>query len=530
MDNDGMWQSYKYYNIKLCTICAFKKQPVLYLKGFCNAAPLDWVYYPENEGNTIMYNGYKESLITFANYTWTVDNRVGDTTLNFFLKDMKHEYPVGRKEWQFGNTHLEGCPDINSSISQIFSPCVLGEEFSCSNGLCVSLDKRCNHKNDCFDQTDEDYCYYFKTENAYNRLSPPEHIMLDSEQKAAQIGVAIEIGSVEKVDVDTGKIYLSYRLTLSWVENRLSYFNLAKNKTNDFIFKELPSTILSELWDPITILYHVNGDIGSIFMDPLSKSLQVKIKNNPIRINGEWGLETLEYPGHLGVLLQHISMKGVYDCSYDLFRFPFDHQECTVQLELKSSQDIRIIPDFKNISVSFYGTRYLTEFEILDSFPYMAQCGDRTEFGFVLKIKHIYQKQITALYFQTFLLWIVSYLTLLIDVNDFSNRFIGAVTSLLVLSSLMDNINSRLPASPHMKLIDIWNIWNVIQIVGLIMVHILVNKLLNTKYPKNKNLLLHPSNLNTMAKFGFPVVHVGFIVYYVSHNFVYKETISSPCQ
>ena len=530
MDNDGMWQSYKYYNIKLCTICAFKKQPVLYLKGFCNAAPLDWVYYPENEGNTIMYNGYKESLITFANYTWTVDNRVGDTTLNFFLKDMKHEYPVGRKEWQFGNTHLEGCPDINSSISQIFSPCVLGEEFSCSNGLCVSLDKRCNHKNDCFDQTDEDYCYYFKTENAYNRLSPPEHIMLDSEQKAAQIGVAIEIGSVEKVDVDTGKIYLSYRLTLSWVENRLSYFNLAKNKTNDFIFKELPSTILSELWDPITILYHVNGDIGSIFMDPLSKSLQVKIKNNPIRINGEWGLETLEYPGHLGVLLQHISMKGVYDCSYDLFRFPFDHQECTVQLELKSSQDIRMIIDYENISVSFQGTRYLTEFQILDSIPYMAQCGDRTEFGFILKMKHIYQKQITALYFQTFLLWIVSYLTLLIDVNDFSNRFIGAVTSLLVLSSLMDNINSRLPASPHMKLIDIWNIWNVIQIVGLIMVHILVNKLLSTKYPKNKNLFLHPSNLNTMAKFGFPAVHVGFIVYYVSHNFVYKETISSPCQ
>ena len=530
MDNNGIWRYHNYKTIELCTICAFQRPPVIYLKGFCNAAPLNWVYYPENEGNKIIYNGYKNSLITFANYTWTVDNRFGHTIPKLFLKDMKHEYPVGRKVWQFGNTHLEECPNINSSISLIFSPCILGEEFSCSNGLCVSLDKRCNHKNDCSDQSDEDNCYYFKTENAYNRLSPPEHMILDSEQKSAQIGVVIEIESVKKVDVDTGKIYLSYRLTLSWVENRLSYFNLAINKTDDFIIQELPTTTLSKLWDPITILYHVNGDFGSILMDPLSKRLKVKIKNNPIRIKSEWSFETLEYPGHLGVLDQQISMKGVYDCSFDLFRFPFDHQECTVQLELKSSQDIRIIPDFKNISVSFYGTRYLTEFEILDSFPYMAQCGDRTEFGFVLKIKHIYQKQITALYFQTFLLWIVSYLTLLIDVNDFSNRFIGAVTSLLVLSSLMDNINSRLPASPHMKLIDIWNIWNVIQIVGLIMVHILVNKLLNTKYPKNKNQFLHPSNLNNMAKFGFPAVHVGFIVYYIYHNFVYKEAASLPCQ
>ena len=437
MDNDGIWRYHNYKTIELCTICAFQRPPVIYLKGFCNAAPLNWVYYPENEGNKIIYNGYKNSLITFANYTWTVDHRFGHTIPKLFLKDMKQEYPVGRKVWQFGNTHLEECPNINSSISLIFSPCILGEEFSCSNGLCVSLDKRCNHKNDCSDQSDEDNCYYFKTENAYNRLSPPEHMILDSEQKAAQIGVVIEIESVKKVDVDTGKIYLSYRLTLSWAENRLSYFNLAINKTDDFIIQELPTTTLSKLWDPITILYHVNGDFGSILMDPLSKRLKVKIKNNPIRIKSEWSFETLEYPGHLGVLDQQISMKGVYDCSFDLFRFPFDHQECTVQLELKSSQDIRIIPDFKNISVSFYGTRYLTEFEILDSFPYMAQCGDRTEFGFVLKIKHIYQKQITALYFQTFLLWIVSYLTLLIDVNDFSNRFIGAVTSLLVLSSLI---------------------------------------------------------------------------------------------
>ena len=490
---------------------------------------MNWVFYPQNNGYQIIYSGYKESLIVFANNTWTIKNRFGDTVPTITLKDSKLEYPVGRKEWIFGNMHLEGCPDVDRSVNLTFSPCIVGREFSCGDGLCVALEKRCNNKNDCNDESDEENCYTFKIVNAYNKLSPPEHVTLNSGQKAAQVGVAIKIMSVNKVDVDSGKIALSYKMKLSWVENRLAYFNLAKNSTDAFIIKELPKTSLLDLWDPFSTLYHINGDTGSIFMDPLSKRLKVEIGNDPIRINGERSFECLEYPGHMGVLYQEISMKGIYDCSYDLFRFPFDHQDCTVRLDLTKYQEIDIMTNFNNYSVSFHGSRYLTEFEILDSFPYMAECDDRMEFGFVITMRHIYQKQITTLYFQSFLLWIVSYLTLYIEINDFSNRFMGAVTSLLVLSSLMDNINSRTPASPHMKLIDIWNIWNVIQIVWLIMLHILVNRLLNKNYPKNK-YALNPAHLNIIAKLVCPSLHVTFTVYYILHNFLYKERVSQLCQ
>ena len=47
------------------------------------------------------------------------------------------------------------------------------------------------------------------------------------------------------------------------------------------------------------------------------------------------------------------------------------------------------------------------------------------------RFSHIYLKQLTSIFFQTILLWLVSYLTLYIDIRDFSNRFMGSVTSLL---------------------------------------------------------------------------------------------------
>ena len=50
----------------------------------------------------------------------------------------------------------------------------------------------------------------------------------------------------------------------------------------------------------------------------------------------------------------------------------------------------------------------------------------------------------------TSLLWSLSYFTLFIDINDFSDRFIGAVTTLLVLVALLNAKNEELnPKDPN---------------------------------------------------------------------------------
>lgn len=519
---NGFWESYQSPRTELCTICAFTRPPVLFFKGLCPTSSLDFLFYPENKGYQVIYSGYKTSKITLFNSTWTADGKPSSdqATSKLCLEDTKLEYPVGRNVWHLDNNQLIDCPDTTQNLNITISQCITGEEFTCGNGLCISMDKRCNSKDECFDKSDEENCYTFQTDYPYNKLNPPQHKLLKSGQKAAEIGIGIEIISVDKIDIDNSKIVLSYRLELSWVENRLSYFNLVQNNTEDYVTKELSTSFMSDLWDPLTLLHHKNGEVGSIFMEPSSKELKVKVKNDPKRVNAEKSFENLKYPGNIGVLYQQITMKGVYNCNYDLFRFPFDEQECSIVLELKTSHDIKMITNYKNNSVSFNGNRYLTEFYIIDSVPYSSKDDNRIKFGFVVRFNHLYQKQLINLYFQTVLLWTISYLTLYIKIDDFSNRFIGSVTTLLVLSSLMDSINERSPAS-HIKLIDIWNIWNVCQIVFVIMFHILVNRILEKQTTPVKHL--QPGNINTMAKVGFPVLQITFLFYYISHILIYQE-------
>lgn len=129
----------------------------------------------------------------------------------------------------------------------------------------------------------------------------------------------------------------------------------------------------------------------------------------------------------------------------------------------------------------------------------------------------------TAIYLQILLLWTVSYFTLFIDVHDFSNRFMGAVTALLVLSSLMDSINQRLPISVDLKLVDIWIIWFVFQIIIITFLHIMINGLLNKNIDLSSVRNFQPQSLNKLFKIFLLILNLAFVIVYTLGNIFYTE-------
>ena len=92
---------------------------------------------------------------------------------------------------------------------------------------------------------------------------------------------------------------------------------------------------------------------------------------------------------------------------------------------------------------------------------------------------------VSTTFSQSFLLWFIAYFTLYINIADFTNRFMGALTSLLVLAALLSSINSSLPQTANFKHIDIWFFCFVINIVLIIFVHIIVDLFLKREkeYP-----------------------------------------------
>ena len=99
--------------------------------------------------------------------------------------------------------------------------------------------------------------------------------------------------------------------------------------------------------------------------------------------------------------------------------------------------------------------------------------GKETRFSLSIHMDRIYNDQMINTFIPTFLLWLLGYSTLFITIEDFNDRFMGTVTSLLVLASLLSSINMSLPRTSYFKYIDVWFLWYLFNIFLLIVYHIL---------------------------------------------------------
>ena len=98
----------------------------------------------------------------------------------------------------------------------------------------------------------------------------------------------------------------------------------------------------------------------------------------------------------------------------------------------------------------------------------------RSEVRIIIHLKRQYEYHLSQSYFQSFLLGVLAYLTFWIDVSNFSDRcidllpffsfrtsfaclssltfrFMGSLTCLLVLASLMSTLTSQLPKTSYFK-------------------------------------------------------------------------------
>ena len=137
--------------------------------------------------------------------------------------------------------------------------------------------------------------------------------------------------------------------------------------------------------------------------------------------------------------------------------------------------------------------------------------------------------QIINTIFPTWLLFLLAYSTVFINLENFNNRFMGSVTSLLVLTSLLGSINSGLPKTSYFKYIDLWFLWHITIIFLIIMHHVMVDNvsrsrnlsMVNSMDPSiNKVLAIKTSEkvfLNKIAIWVFPFINLLFNIIYFSH-------------
>ena len=101
------------------------------------------------------------------------------------------------------------------------------EEFTCSNGLCISLDERCDSVQHCEDWSDELDCSPLQLPQSYMKQFAPIK-MVNKNVVPVKVTLNLSILSVLDILEMEGSMVLKFVLYMSWFDHRITFVNLKR--------------------------------------------------------------------------------------------------------------------------------------------------------------------------------------------------------------------------------------------------------------------------------------------------------------
>ena len=228
-------------------MCERDPLPYLRLRGLCSAwAAQDIVFQPMNnltDCRELSLIGMKASIVYDRKQTiWIMTDVV--TNMTGISTASATSLILGRHSWTIKGDR--GCSKDGSEYTTELkmSGCQDGN-FTCDNGQCVGMDKRCNQLPDCRDKSDENNCKTLVLEGTYNKNVPP----VVSDKEGVRLSISIDILKLVAIKEEDYSIEIQFSISLKWKENRVSYHNLKKESTLNALTKE----DIGKIWLPRVI-------------------------------------------------------------------------------------------------------------------------------------------------------------------------------------------------------------------------------------------------------------------------------------
>ena len=475
MRKDGFWLEGNYnlcaQILSLCAICDIYRQPVFTQKGICYSSIIDWNYYQiiDSTNQIKLYEGYKKKtkiildqeiqkwrIVTTPGYSEKKIEAILSTN-TFADKD-----PIGRKTWLLEEPN---CGIDNSSNPIAISVCDFPLEFTCDSGECVGVKERCDGRKDCNDGSDEKRCLLISIPNRYKNTNPPKYT---KENSVMNLHIDTRIVKINSIDTINMMVVLTIEMCLTWHDTRLLFFNPSFDQDNI-----IPRQKAQLLWTPMRDLIHENAIVGDVIYDKNEIKLQPTV---PEPVDPARAVENTIFNGSYNPLKLTQRIKIKYDCKFDVEKFPFDGQNCSFIMKLKR-QKITPIQFASHRDPVYDGPEIVGQFSIGKIYCETNNTGKSTRYTITIPMKRKFTNQLINTFIPTLILWFFGYSTLFIDMSDFSDRYMGAGTALLVIATLLGAISGDLPKTSYMKHIDVWFLWHNLSILSILVYHIILNRM-----------------------------------------------------
>ncbi|XP_042204255.1 uncharacterized protein LOC121853920 [Homarus americanus] len=423
-------------DIRQCPICNFTTTPKLHLRGLCKLSKFDRYFSPHDYYSwKPVFEGFFLSRIIWENDTWVIKSRLEKKVKALMAIKKLGDYPFGLNTWEVRD---DTC--AQKQVQLLFTSCGR-DDFTCSDGTCINKTKRCDQQVDCPDNTDELNCEVITFPEGYSpELAPPA-----VNAPLMTLQVSLEITSIRNFDLVGFNLAIDIIQNIKWKDARLILRNL---RPGGFINV---AKLNERLWEPEILVSDGSNSPTDIHMRGVK--LVVKRDSEPLPDNDVHYSEDELYSGagNWVMLVHQYTVTAM--CQFQLQAYPFDTQMCSLMFSVpdQSVGNILLLQE----GVSFSGVRRLLEYQLVnETLAIYDQESSALQLRLVFKNQYGYY--IGNAVIPSLLMAFICYLTFYFDMEDFSDRIMVSLTSLLVLASLFTQTSQSIPKTAYLKLIDIW--------------------------------------------------------------------------
>ncbi|KAF2347728.1 Low-density lipoprotein (LDL) receptor class A repeat [Trinorchestia longiramus] len=369
------------------------------------------------------------------------------------VADISFEQLVGRLVWD--------TPETDEETHYSFSICN-SSHFSCSDGLCIDLDKTCDFHTDCTGFSDEKLCNYTESRPYYYNRE-----LSGSENGKLQVNLKMSLLRILELNMDEGTVKTELEAVATWRDTRVVFHNIYPN-----VKTLVPRSDAAFYWQPNIVLSGVvNTDTYSLSMDkePQDMFITAKSPGQALLFDSQ---EVLEVKGE-DVDIEHRKSNIItLTCEFDLYIYPFDSQTCNLTLTLlgKIKQDAQWNPDLVEYQEYTGGPLQLFTFI---HFKRVILDEPGNPILFQLRIARRFGSHILVTFLPCFVLQLIGLSVFAVPLDDLASRLTVSISCLIVMAALFTQISSTLPVSADPKMIDVWMFVHVL-LLALVFFAILV--------------------------------------------------------
>ena len=336
-----------------------------------------------------------------ANHTIKVSKAETESPSGTFL--------LGRRTLQIEQD--KGCEPTktNYNVDVIFSTC-LDDEFSCDDGSCINMTKRCNSIKNCpNDMSDEVDCKLVVIPSSYEKAYAPITVGEKDAVIKVNVTVSMDVTNILRISETQDIFETKLNLHLHWFENRVQFHNLKLGKTNMMVTNEQ-----QKIWSPPAFFQNTKNS-DKIVNDADSSAFVTR--NSEFDLVGMDVYHNTEvFPGDKNSITLSRVYRNEFICIYQIAWYPFDTQRCRIIISLVGNSDefINLLPG----NLSYLGPEDLTIYFIKETSIHRGPSNNKMVVYVEVTLGRRLLSTVLTVYLPTILLNVIGFST-----NFFKVRF-----------------------------------------------------------------------------------------------------------